>query len=115
MAAMVLQLPVFAVVILVLFLGLLGYPITPLVLSFTAELVPPQLRGSAIGFVMNVGMTAGGISPVLAGYFADKYSMSAVWFVAACVMVVSSVLLLGVRKAPRPVKEMEISGLSSRV
>jgi predicted MFS family arabinose efflux permease len=64
---------------------------------------------------MNVGMTAGGISPVLAGYFADKYSMSAVWFVAACVMVVSSVLLLGVRKAPRPVKEMEISGLSSRV
>lgn len=98
MAAMVLQLPVFAVVILVLLLGLLGYPITPLVLSFTAELVPPQLRGSAIGFVMNIGMTAGGISPVLAGYFADKYSMSTVWFVAACVMVVSSVLLLGVTK-----------------
>ena len=115
MAAMVLQLPVFAVVILVLLLGLLGYPVTPLVLSFTAELVPAQLRGSAIGFVMNVGMTAGGISPVLAGYFADKYSMSAVWFVAACVMVVSSVLLLGVRKAPKPVKEMEISALSSRV
>ena len=115
MAAMVLQLPVFAVVILVLLLGLLGYPVTPLVLSFTAELVPAQLRGSAIGFVMNVGMTAGGISPVLAGYFADKYSMSAVWFVAACVMVVSSLLLLGVRKAPKPVKEMEISALSSRV
>lgn len=115
MAAMVLQLPVFAVVILVLLLGLLGYPVTPLVLSFTAELVPPQLRGSAIGFVMNVGMTAGGISPVLAGYFADKYSMSAVWFVAACVMVVSSVLLLGVRKVAKPVKEMEMSGLSSRV
>ncbi|MGK9173110.1 MFS transporter [Yokenella regensburgei] len=115
MAAMVLQLPVFAVVILVLLLGLLGYPVTPLVLSFTAELVPPQLRGSAIGFVMNVGMTAGGISPVLAGYFADKYSMSAVWFVAACVMVVSSVLLLGVRKAPKPVKEMGMSGLSSRI
>lgn len=115
MAAMVLQLPVFAVVILVLLLGLLGYPVTPLVLSFTAELVPAQLRGSAIGFVMNVGMTAGGISPVLAGYFADKYSMSAVWFVAACVMVVSSLLLLGVRKAPKPVKEIEISALSSRV
>jgi ACS family hexuronate transporter-like MFS transporter len=115
MAAMVLQLPVFAVVILVMLLGLLGYPVTPLVLSFTAELVPPQLRGSAIGFVMNVGMTAGGISPVLAGYFADKYSMSAVWFVAACVMVVSSVLLLGVRKAPKPVKEMDMSGLSSRI
>lgn len=98
MAAMVLDLPVFAVTVLVLFLGLLGYPITPLVLSFTAELVPEALRGSAIGFVMNIGMAAGGISPVLAGYFADRYSMSTVWFIAACVMTASAVLLPGVRK-----------------
>ena len=101
MAAMVLDLPVFAVTVLVLFLGLLGYPVTPLVLSFTAELVPEALRGSAIGFVMNIGMAAGGISPVLAGYFADRYSMSTVWFIAACVMLVSAILLPGVRKVAR--------------
>lgn len=101
MAAMVLDLPVFAVTVLVLFLGLLGYPVTPLVLSFTAELVPEALRGSAIGFVMNIGMAAGGISPVLAGYFADRYSMSTVWFIAACVMLASAVLLPGVRKVAR--------------
>lgn len=111
MAAMVMQLPVFVVIVLVLFLGLLGYPITPLVLSFTAELVPEQLRGSAIGLVMNIGMTAGGISPVLAGYFADKYSMSTVWFVAACVMLVSSVLLLGVRKSVQGSEKRALSGI----
>ncbi len=115
MAAMVMDLPVFAVVILVLFLGLLGYPITPMVLSFTAELVPPQLRGAAIGLVMNIGMTAGGISPVLAGYFADRYSMSTVWFFAACVMLVSSVLLLGVRKSTQSVTQRRVAGLASDI
>lgn len=115
MAAMVMDLPVFAVVILVLFLGLLGYPITPMVLSFTSELVPPQLRGAAIGLVMNIGMTAGGISPVLAGYFADRYSMSTVWFFAACVMLVSSVLLLGVRKSTQPVTHRRVAGLASDI
>ncbi|WP_312228840.1 MFS transporter [Pseudescherichia sp.] len=115
MAAMVMDLPVFAVVILVLFLGLLGYPITPMVLSFTSELVPPQLRGAAIGLVMNIGMTAGGISPVLAGYFADRYSMSTVWFFAACIMLVSSVLLLGVRKSTQPVTHRRVAGLASDI
>lgn len=115
MAAMVMDLPVFAVVILVLFLGLLGYPITPMVLSFTSELVPPQLRGAAIGLVMNIGMTAGGISPVLAGYFAERYSMSTVWFFAACVMLVSSVLLLGVRKSTQPVTHRRVAGLASDI
>ncbi|WP_409158449.1 MFS transporter [Pectobacterium sp. B2J-2] len=98
MASMVLHLPVFVVVVLVLLLGLLGYPVTPLVISFTAELVPIQLRGAAIGFVMNIGMIAGGISPVLAGYFADRYDLSIVWFTAACVMVASSILILGLKK-----------------
>lgn len=101
MAGMVLQLPVFAVVILVLLLGFLGYPVTPLVLSFTAELVPAAVRGSAIGFVMNIGMIAGGISPVLAGYFADRYTMQPVWLIAALVMLLSSLLLLPVRKVAR--------------
>jgi ACS family hexuronate transporter-like MFS transporter len=98
MAAMVTQLPVFAVTILVLLLGFLGYPITPLVLAFTAELVPASVRGSAIGFVTNIGMIAGGISPVLAGYFADRYTMQPVWFIAACLIALSSLLLLRVRK-----------------
>ncbi|TKI05113.1 MFS transporter [Martelella alba] len=101
MAAMVLDLPIFTVVILVLLLGFLGYPVTPLVLSFTAELVPEKVRGSAIGLVMNVGMAAGGISPVLAGYFADRYTMQPVWFIAGAIMLASFVLIIPVRKTVR--------------
>ncbi|MCA1177656.1 MULTISPECIES: MFS transporter [unclassified Pantoea] len=100
MAAMAFNLSVPLVIVLVLILGFLGYPITPIVLSLTAELVPPSLRGSAIGFVMNMGMAAGGISPIVAGYYAQHYTLQPVWLVAACVIICSSVVLLGVRRLP---------------
>lgn len=100
MAAMTFNLSVPLVIVLVLILGFLGYPITPIVLSLTAELVPPSLRGSAIGFVMNMGMAAGGISPIVAGYYAQHYTLQPVWLVAACVIICSSVVLLGVRRLP---------------
>ncbi|WP_338567649.1 MFS transporter [Erwinia sp. E_sp_B01_3] len=100
MAAMAINLSVPLVVMLVMLLGFLGYPITPIVLSVTAELVPPSLRGSAIGFVMNMGMAAGGISPILAGYLAQHYSLQPVWLAAAAVILCSSFVLLGVRKVP---------------
>ncbi|WKZ94884.1 MFS transporter (plasmid) [Chimaeribacter arupi] len=100
MAAMVLTLSVPVVIMLVMLLGFLGYPITPIVLSITAELVPPSLRGSAIGFVMNMGMAAGGISPIIAGYFAQHYTLQPVWLAAALVILGSSLVLFGVRKLP---------------
>lgn len=100
MAAMTLTPSVPLVVLLVMLLGFLGYPITPIVLSVTAELVPPSLRGSAIGFVMNMGMAAGGISPIVAGYYAQHYTLQPVWLAAAVVILCSSLVLLGVRKLP---------------
>ena len=100
MAAMALTPSVPLVVVLVMLLGFLGYPVTPIVLSVTAELVPPSLRGSAIGFVMNMGMAAGGISPIVAGYYAQTYTLQPVWLAAAGVILCSSVVLLGVRKLP---------------
>ncbi|PLV63873.1 MFS transporter [Erwinia sp. B116] len=100
MAAMALTPSVPLVVVLVMLLGFLGYPVTPIVLSVTAELVPPSLRGSAIGFVMNMGMAAGGISPIVAGYYAQTYTLQPVWLAAAGVILCSSVVLFGVRKLP---------------
>ncbi|CNH51604.1 sugar transporter [Yersinia massiliensis] len=110
MAALVSDLPIPAVVVLVMLLGFIGYPITPLVLAFTSELVPASIRGAAIGFVMNVGMTAGGISPVLAGYLAERYTLSPVWLFSACLMASSSLLLLWVRKIEVATDEPVISG-----
>lgn len=100
MAAIGFKLSVPLVIVLILLLGFLCYPITPIVLSLTAELVPPSLRGSAIGFVMNMGMAAGGISPIVAGYYAQQYSLQPVWFAAALIIVCSSVVLYGVRRLP---------------
>ncbi|EIC82188.1 MFS transporter [Serratia sp. M24T3] len=109
MSCMVLDLATPVIIILVMLLGFLGYPITPLVLSFTAELVPPSLRGSAIGFVMNAGMAVGGISPIVAGYFAQNYTLQPVWLVAGIVIICSSLILLGVQKLPMTVtNESEI-------
>lgn len=110
MAALVADLPIPAVVVLVMLLGFIGYPITPLVLAFTSELVPASIRGAAIGFVMNVGMTAGGISPVLAGYLAERYTLSPVWLFSACLMASSSLLLLRVRKVEVTIDEPMVSG-----
>ena len=110
MAALVSDLPIPAVVVLVMLLGFIGYPITPLVLAFTSELVPASIRGAAIGFVMNVGMTAGGISPVLAGYLAERYTLSPVWLFSACLMASSSLLLLWVRKIEVATDEPVVSG-----
>lgn len=93
MAALVLNLSTVAVVVVILLLGFLGYPVTPMVLSFTSELIDARHRGAALGFVTNVGMAAGGVSPALAGYFAQQHSMESVWVVAACVMGASSLLL----------------------
>jgi len=100
MAAMAINFSIPVVIMLVLLLGFLGYPVTPIVLSITAELVPASLRGSAIGFVMNTGMAAGGISPIVAGYFAQQYTLQPVWVAAAAVMLCSFLLLLGVRRQP---------------
>ncbi len=110
MASLVIDLPIYAVVVLVMLLGFIGYPITPLVLSFTAELVPVSIRGAAIGFVMNIGMIAGGISPVLAGYLAERYDMPPVWLFAAGLMALSSLLLLRVHKVEINTTQSDLSG-----
>lgn len=99
MAALVLDLPTWLITVLILLLGFFGYPITPVVLAIISQLVPKQLTGTAVGFVMNIGMAAGGISPVVAGILSEKYPMSGVWFYAAIIMLISCVLLLFISKA----------------
>lgn len=98
MAALVLDLPIWLTAIVILLLGFFGYPITPVVLAITSQIVSKELTGSAVGFVMNIGMVAGGVSPVLAGVLSDKYGMSGVWLIAAIVMFASCGLLFFTNK-----------------
>ncbi|WAH43188.1 MFS transporter [Alicyclobacillus fastidiosus] len=94
MALMVVGLPTWLLVIVVLLLGFFGYPITPVVLSIASQVVPEGVAGSAIGFVMNVGMLAGAITPALAGFLQENVAMSTVWILAAVLQLISCLALL---------------------
>ncbi|WEG14831.1 MFS transporter [Pullulanibacillus sp. KACC 23026] len=93
MALLALSLPTWLTIILIFALGFFGYPITPVILSITSQVVPKEMVGTATGPVMNIGMIAGGVSPVLAGAFSDKYGMTQVWWIAGIVMIISCVFL----------------------
>lgn len=101
MAGLVLDFPIWMVTVMILLLGFFGYPATPIVIALTSQIVPQNITGSAIGFVMNIGMAGGAISPVLAGIFAGKYGMSNVWMMAAFVLSLSSLLLFFTGKVER--------------
>jgi len=101
MCGMVLDLPVWLITVMILLLGFFGYPVTPIILSVTSQLVPREIAGSAIGFVMNVGMIGGAISPVLAGALSVQYGMSAVWIGASVVLTLSSICLFFTGKVER--------------
>jgi ACS family hexuronate transporter-like MFS transporter len=88
------DMPVWLLVVAVLLLGFFGYPITPLILSLSSQVVPRGVAGSAIGFVMNVGMLAGAITPAVAGFLQEHMQMSTVWLLAALVQLISCAALL---------------------
>jgi MFS transporter, ACS family, hexuronate transporter len=98
MSALVLDLPTWLTAVDIFLIGFFGYPITPIVLALTSQIVPKGITGSALGLVTNIGMAAGAISPLLLGIFSETYSMSSIWLVASAVMLVSIVLLFGMEK-----------------
>lgn len=93
MALMNLNMPVWLLVIVVLLLGFFGYPITPVVMTLTSQVVPVSIAGSAIGLVMNIGMLAGAITPAMAGFLQNNWSMSTIWIYAALLQLISIVAL----------------------
>lgn len=107
MAGLALDFPTWMITVMILLLGFFGYPATPIVLAITSQLVPQKIRGSAIGFVMNVGMTGGAISPVAAGVFSGQYGMTNVWLMASAVLALSSFLLFFTGKVERANTEIE--------
>lgn len=94
MSVMDFNMPVWLLVIVVLLLGFFGYPITPVVLTLTSQVVPRSIAGSAIGFVMNVGMLAGAITPAIAGFLQSNLPMSTIWIMAALLQLISCLALL---------------------
>ena len=59
------------------------------------DVIPPEARGTAAGFMNMVGWLAGGgLAPVMIGYIATKSSLSLAISLTALVYVAAGILLL---------------------
>jgi sugar phosphate permease len=71
------------------------------------DVVPPEARGTAAGFMNMVGWLGGGSAPVVIGYIADHrslglaISMTAAMYVLAGVLLVLGIVKLGSRDYSR--------------
>jgi fucose permease len=63
------------------------------------DVVRPEARGTAAGFMNMVGWLGGGSAPVIIGYIADRSSLSlAISMTAAMYLLAGTFLVLGMRK-----------------
>jgi MFS family permease len=63
------------------------------------DVVPPEARGTAAGFMNMVGWLGGGSAPVVIGYIADRRSLSlAISMTAAMYLLAGVLLVLGMMK-----------------
>ena len=63
------------------------------------DVMPPEARGTAAGFMNMVGWLGGGSAPVVIGYIADHRSLSLAISMTAAMYVLAGVLLvLGIMK-----------------
>ena len=80
------------------------------------DVVPPEARGTAAGFMNMVGWLGGGSAPVVIGYIADHrslslaISMTAAMYVLAGILLVVGMVKFATRDAARVQKMMEVNG-----
>jgi sugar phosphate permease len=58
------------------------------------DVVPPEARGTAAGFMNMIGWLGGGAAPLVVGFVARAYSLGLAISMAAAVYVVGAVLLV---------------------
>ena len=69
------------------------------IFAYIFDVVPPEARGTAAGFMNMVGWLGGGSAPVVIGYIADHRSLSlAISMTAAMYLLAGVLLVLGMMK-----------------
>jgi MFS family permease len=58
------------------------------------DVIRPEARGTAAGFMNMIGWLGGGFAPVIIGYLAERYSLGTAISLAAAVYIVAGVLLV---------------------
>ena len=74
--------------------GLLGFNvgIVPVILAAFSDYFEPQLRGTANGLISTTAFIGGFFGPLVAGFLADIYGMSATFIFAAAIMLCTSMI-----------------------
>ena len=67
----------------------------------TSELFPTSLRGSAMGFVYNIGRVTSAAGPYLIGQVSESGGMSAALCITSAAFLLAAVIAMGLRLPPR--------------
>jgi MFS family permease len=79
------------------------------------DVVPPERRASAVGFMNSLGWLGGGVAPVVIGALAGSYGMSgSISATSAIYLLVALLLAFGLRAYRRTQQPRHESGLSER-
>jgi MFS family permease len=89
---------------------------TPIFMAIIpAETLPVRYLATSIGIILGVGELTGGVlSPVLAGWSADRFGLDSVmWLMAACSVISAAIALLIVETAPVALRKRAQNGASA--
>jgi MFS family permease len=92
---------------IVITIGWMGTGTAPIFMAIIpAETLPARYLATSIGIILGVGELTGGVlSPILAGWAADKFSLDAVmWLMMGCSIISAAIALFLVETAPAVVR-----------
>lgn len=95
--------------------GFFGFGLGPIVIATcVSELVPPQMRGAALGMTNFFAVVLGtAIMPVVGGIVADQFGLPAALWLAVFAQILMAALVIGVAEtAPRAVERRAVSAMA---
>jgi MFS family permease len=82
------------VIFLIALLGFFMYATRPVIQAWSLEMAPAAMAGTVVGIMFGVQALGSAISPSVGGLIADSYSLSAVFYFLAGMIVVANLLVL---------------------
>ena len=96
--------PGLALLAVLALIGCFFYPLRPVVFATAAEITPPDMGGTTVGFVFGVNQAVAAFALPLAGFVADRFHITYVFYVVAAFTFASTILAVVTLpgRAPRP-------------
>jgi MFS family permease len=89
-----------AFVFFIAVVGFFLYAIRPVIQAWTLEATPRNMGGSAIGILFGAQSLGASVAPLLGGIIADRWGLSATFYMLAATIVVANLFILAVPREP---------------